>query len=329
LGEAHKKISGSYRGSHYSTKLEENRVSNKEAESWILLVRQSDFSTAAMYFERALQKNFNVITVYLDKFNLISLLPSFLSIRIFDKVLRIKTKASINPDLILVIDPVWKRFDFSFFDAPTAYYAIDSHVSFQHHIRDAHIQDYDFVFVAQKDYISKYIEYGCDKVFWLPLACDPEIHKRHNLPMQYDLCFVGGIRSGTKREQDIRSIRKKFNMFVGRKYLHDMARIYSQSKIVFNRSLMGDLNMRVFESLSCGRLLLTDNIENGLKELFTDGKHLVTYDDLKDLVKKARHYLDNTYEREEIASNGQNEAHRKHTYLQRVKYVAETVRMRE
>ena len=47
-----------------------------------------------------------------------------------------------------------------------------------------------------------------------------------------------------------------------------MGRIYSESKIVLNASINGDLNMRVFEALTSGALLVTDRIENGLDTLF-------------------------------------------------------------
>jgi hypothetical protein len=49
-------------------------------------------------------------------------------------------------DLVFVVEPVRKRFDFRKFNAPTAYYAIDSHLAFRQHIRDVRVQDYDFVF---------------------------------------------------------------------------------------------------------------------------------------------------------------------------------------
>lgn len=109
------------------------------------------------------------------------------------------------------------------------------------------------------------------------------------------------------------------------KYLHDMARTYSQSKIVFNKSLKGDLNMRVFEALSCGRLLLTDRINNGLEELFTDKEHLVIYNDYEDLRNKARDYLTHPDESEAIAHKGQEEIWKKHTYLHRARYLVETI----
>lgn len=293
---------------------------------WVLLVRSSEFYTLGLYLERALQRIVNVATVYVETAGpwgwIFRKTPTRIVEYLARKYLGIVTVHPPQPSLILVVDPVRKKFDFSKFDAPTAFYAIDSHVAFREHVKDAHVQDYDYVFVAQKDDIPKYREAGCEKVYWLPFACDPEIHKRWDLPLRYDICFVGKLTPGTEREQLVRKIEKSFGrVYVGNRFLHDMARIYSQSKIVLNKSLAGDLNMRVFETLSCGRFLLTDRIANGLEELFRDKIHLVTYDDFDDLVDKARYYLDNEREREKIALQGLKEVHKKHTYLHRAEYL--------
>ena len=72
-----------------------------------------------------------------------------------------------------------------------------------------------------------------------------------------------------------------------------MAKIYSQAKIIFNKSIRKDLNMRVFEAMSCGSMLVTDRLkpEAGLEELFKDKKHFVLYDNESDLVEKIGYYL--------------------------------------
>jgi len=281
----------------------------------------------AMYLERALQKEYNVISIYLDRFNLLNTMPSKISSIMLNKLIKFKTSASISPDLILVVDPVRKKFDFSSFDAPTVYYAADvgkDRDAFYHHIKDAHVQDYDYVFVTQKDFIPSYKEKGCEKVYWLPFACDPEIHRHYDLPILYDICFIGSPYLGSPREQLIRKLKKEFNIFVGRKYLHDMAKTFSQSKMIFNESLVGDLNMRIFEAMSCGRLLLTNRIKNGLEELFTNKEHLVIYDDWSALLEETSYYLNHSDEREQIALRGQAEVHQHHTYAHRARWILET-----
>ena len=88
-----------------------------------------------------------------------------------------------------------------------------------------------------------------------------------------------------------------------------MARTYSAARIVFNRSIKNDVNMRVFEALACGSLLLTNDLsDNGQAELFRDGVHLATYREPEDLLDKLAFYLRRESMRERIAAAGRAEA---------------------
>ena len=91
----------------------------------------------------------------------------------------------------------------------------------------------------------------------------------------------------------VRRIQRRFpDTFVGQRFFDAMARTYSASRIVFNRSIRNDVNMRVFEALACGSLLLTNDLaDNGQAELFRDGEHLATYADAEELLDRAAFYL--------------------------------------
>ena len=274
-----------------------------------------------MYIERALQKTCNVVPVYLNRYSVPALLPSPWLSRFVTEVLERKTHGSLTFDLVLVIDPVRRRLDIKRFGALTAYYAIDSDVAFDEHIRRTKVADYDVVFVAQKDYMERYARAGCKRVVWLPPACDPDIHKSHVTPQIYDVAFIGDVPKGSRRESLIEEIQNRCRIYVGRRYLHDMAQTFSQSRIALNASRRGDLNQRVFESMSCGSLLLTDRIGNGMNELFTDGKHLVTYGDVPELLSKIQYYLLHEEERQIIARCGQAEVQTKHAFQHRVRTI--------
>jgi spore maturation protein CgeB len=167
---------------------------------------------------------------------------------------------------------------------PLAYWAIDTHVDFEFRLRRARAAD--FVFAAQRDGADRLRQEGIATATWLPLGCDPEIHGRQPVAKEHDVCFVGNIFPGP-REGLLKRIQAEFpKTFVGRRFFTEMARTYSASRIIFNRSLRNDVNMRVFEALASGSLLLTnDLLENGQDELFQDGKHLATYADERDLVE--------------------------------------------
>jgi spore maturation protein CgeB len=204
---------------------------------------------------------------------------------------------------------------------PTIFYAIDTHLAFFSHQAVASL--FDLVFVAQKEFVEPLKRTGCKNVFWLPLACDSEIHRRYDLPKIYDVCFLGSLYP--QRKQLLKRLSCKFKVYQGYKLFNELTRFYSQSKIVFNKSINNDLNMRIFEAMSSGSMLLTDKlINNGLEDLFRDRQHLVLYkeDNLEYLTE---YYLAHESEREKIAACGRDNVLSNHTYEHRAKQVIDTL----
>ncbi len=235
-----------------------------------------------------------------------------------------------NSDLILYIDPVGNIFPIGLenIDCPTAIYLIDVHQNLKQRLQLAYF--FDYVFIAQKDYLPVFKEKGISNVFWLPLACDPDTHgyltgEKERL---YDIGFVGnrGI-VGTERRKLLDNLQQKFRLNdLNRKYLpEEIASVYNQSQMVFNWAVNGDVNMRVFEALCSGRLLLTNAIPNGLEELFENRKHLVIYHNSEELIELARYYLEHPDEREAIAKAGQAQVLAKHTYQHRTEQILATI----
>lgn len=200
---------------------------------------------------------------------------------------------------------------------PSAYWAIDTHMNWEWSLEKA--RDFDSVFAAQRDGAERLIGEGIETATWLPLACDPEIHCKHGVPKTVDVCFVGNVFPGERAEL-LELIQKRFEKtFIGRRYLYEMARTYSTSRLVFNRSVRNDVNMRVFEALACGSMLITNDLaENGQGELFQDGAHLATYSSGEELIDKIAFYLERDKLREQIAVVGRSEALSRHTYLHRM-----------
>jgi 2-polyprenyl-3-methyl-5-hydroxy-6-metoxy-1,4-benzoquinol methylase len=200
---------------------------------------------------------------------------------------------------------------------PCAWWAIDTHLNFDWCLAKA--RDFDLVFAAQRDGAERLRQESIATASWLPLACDPSVHARHDVPKRYDVCFVGNVFSGPRSDL-LRLLQAHFrNTFVGRCYFEEMARAYSAARVVFNRSVLNDVNMRVFEAAACGSLLLTNDLsDNGQAELFRDGMHLATYRDAEELLDKVRFYLARDEARERIAAAGRAEALARHTYRHRM-----------
>lgn len=202
---------------------------------------------------------------------------------------------------------------------PCAWWVIDTHLDPEW--AETKGREFDWVFTAQRDGAERLIQRGIASQ-WLPLACDPQMHRRLARKKQWDICFIGNIL-GPSRTELLALIQQRFpNTFVGRKYFEDFARTYSEAKIGFNRSVKDDINMRVFETLSCGTLLVTNDLrENGQEELFVTDKHLVTYSDPEELLEKLQFYLVHDEVRERIAKQGHAEVLARHTYQHRMRLI--------
>lgn len=207
---------------------------------------------------------------------------------------------------------------------PTASYLIDTHRDFG--LRSEYAQFFDYVFVAQRNHVDRLRGLGFEQVYWLPLACDPEIHGARERPKVWDVGFVGQIHSPHRaRRLALLAERYKVNDYQRRYPKEEIAEVYSKSKIVFNTSIEGDLNMRVFEAMASGAMLITDRIGNGQEDLFKPGVHLVEYGSDEELLEAVDYYLHHDDEREEIARAGRDLVLSEHTYYHRCQQILNTI----
>src|ERR1700678_2319539 len=77
---------------------------------------------------------------------------------------------------------------------PRAWWAIDTHLDFAWALQKARV--FDLVFAAQRDGAEELRRAGISSAAWLPLACDPEIHGKHDVTNNYDVAFVGHVFPG-------------------------------------------------------------------------------------------------------------------------------------
>ncbi|MFM7816162.1 MAG: glycosyltransferase, partial [Verrucomicrobiota bacterium] len=288
--------------------------------------------TTAVYFERALRSDSQVITCgprittqIIDAWNLRSM-----NVPVQDQDLPLDWTPDMGglirdhaatlplPDLYLWIEsvPGYHPTNLSELRCPKACYLIDNHLNLEAHLHWA--REFDQVFIAQREYLGAFRAAGIRNVHWLPLGCDPEIHGRHDVPKRIDVGFVGSIGTGSRREQLLQSLAAERLLVEPRRiFLREMSAHLSKSRIGFNNALRNDLNMRVFETLCSGTFLLTDAAAgSGQDELFRAGEDLGIYED-PELPEQARHWLIHEEEREAIARRGSRMALAAHTYRHR------------
>ena len=233
-------------------------------------------------------------------------------------------------DLYLWIDPAGRYFPpgLEAVPVPTACYLIDVHLG---HWREQAARFFDAVFIAQKDYLPAFqAAAGHAQVYWLPLGAALDVHRRLDLTRQYDVGFVGNqnpAHRATARARRLALLARTFTTNDFYRYYppEAVSQVYSQSRLVFNTSIAGDVTMRVFEGAACGALVLTDSTANGLGELFDLGREIVTFADDADLLDQVRYYLAHPAEREAIAAAGWRRVQAEHGYTQRMRQLLETV----
>jgi Glycosyl transferases group 1 len=251
--------------------------------------------------------------------------------RIGCKIVRLKapldSTAGVNLDAVLVIDPcLTSPGALRRIDSPVIGVLIDVHQELS--IRLAYARYFDHVFVAQPDYLPQFRALPHPSTHWLPLACDPDVHFIPGQERIHEVGFVGkfGVRGSGRFDTLTRVLEQFVTNDTTRTYSpREMGAIYSRSKIVFNKSINGDLNMRFFEGLAAGALVVTDRIGNGLADVAREGEHYVGYSSVEEAIAVIRHYLAHDGEREAIARRGQAHAFTHHTYASRMARILEAM----
>lgn len=208
--------------------------------------------------------------------------------------------------------------------SPSVYICSDAHLGYDYRLSRA--REFDWVFCNQLESTEAFIRDGIprERCMWLPHAAEPLAYPKKAIINKHDVCFVGNVGSWNRVDFLDRMFKEFPNFFYGKRLFEEAAEIFSSSKIVLNISIKDDVNMRVFEALSTGSLLLTNELP-GLSVLFKDGVHLVTYKTLDEAVEKARYYIAHDAERERIAAAGHAEFMARHTYTHRLKTVMEII----
>jgi len=183
---------------------------------------------------------------------------------------------------------------------PKIAYLIDTHIHFEWHKDFAKL--FDHCFVAQKNY-CQLINSEHHNCSWLPLFAHSDMND--GIKRDIDICFVGTLDSkrNPARVRFIDEFRQHIPLTVATGAYRE---IFNRSRIILNQSVADDINFRVYEAMACGGMLLTDNVGNGIEELFTDTKHFVLYEKgkVEDAVEKAKYYLMHEEERSYIARCG-------------------------
>lgn len=233
------------------------------------------------------------------------------------------------------------KFDFAFIqenqggpplgyhDYPFGYWAIDNEWHWPYD-KDHACKTADVMFLSQQEWVEKYKEFSKGRVEWLPFGCEPDLHREVEATETYDIGFIGMYEQHRGRLLEVLknagfSLRIHDSRQAGLLSWPETCRFIAECRMVFNYSLATGMNMRLYETLSMGKLLLTNRKGGDPDIFFKDGQHLAIYETPEELVEKATYYRENEDERRRVAKASQKLVHEKHTYVDRMKFVIKTL----
>ena len=111
-------------------------------------------------------------------------------------------------------------------------------------------------------------------------------------------------------------------MNAGDEYIDKMLR----SKIVVNCNPdLWEGDYRLFETFSCGAMVIVDKMITPAVNPFQHRKHLVYYETLEQLGSQIEYYLESDLDRESIAKNGYKYSHKYHKTSDRIDEILEVI----
>jgi spore maturation protein CgeB len=210
---------------------------------------------------------------------------------------------------------------------PTACLQIDTYAYLHRRLLWAML--FDYVLIFHPGYENQFVNAGHTKAFVQPHAVEADLFVQ--IPHQNrtnDIGWVGRLDGSlySRRRHLIPRLAETFRMNDWhRSYSYEeMSRIYGISKIGLNISRDDhpeDANLRVFEIMAAGAMLVTSLPSELEKFGFQSGRHFVGYAHEPELTDRVRYYLQYDTERERIAAAGCELVLREHTYDRRAEEI--------
>lgn len=217
---------------------------------------------------------------------------------------------------------------------PTVCFHIDTFVATRVRIGVSMLFDYAIVFHPGFDRMFR--QEGHPRPILLPHAANVELFQPTHEDRIYEVGWVGRTDRPiyASRRYLLPRLAQRFKMNKWEEFHtpEEMAEVYQHSQIVVNISrddYPQDANLRVFEAMAAGALLIT-GIPSELSALgFQDREHFAGYRDNDEVEDLIHYYLSHEAERLRIAKTGKDLVLREHTHDRRVEQILTTLRKDE
>lgn len=209
-------------------------------------------------------------------------------------------------DIVLFMD--WGRFDSPWLDKkykPNAFWIQESGDDPQNwHRNSPKSNRFHYTITPDHDSYLEYKKIGIDAE-WIPHFADTAVQFPMNLNPEYVAVTTRGLGNSnfldylTQWSDGAIGNRNGLNEKEHTEFLN-------KGLMVVQNSRWGEITRRIFEGMACGKLVITDRLNDSKKlhELFKEGEEIVLYNDMTDCIEKINYYNQFEEERERIALNG-------------------------
>ncbi len=151
---------------------------------------------------------------------------------------------------------------------------------------------YDFIVSSHnRQHLHWFAESGFANVAWLPGLKVRHLPRPFQASRKPCISFFGSVgKYHPRRLRLLQDLNRAVPVVAARGSREHAADMCASSLVSFNASLNGDLNLRVFETLSAGGCLLTDRLsaQSGLDLILKEGKDFAGYDSVDECREQAR-----------------------------------------
>ena len=189
------------------------------------------------------------------------------------------------------------------------FWSIDSHMVPMNHITTVVKNKIDIVLNAIESHQNYF---KTSKTFYFPNAYPSDLIQPIN-GIEKNI-FLGFCGSLLNRNDILNSLETKFNLKRDIwKLGNEMVKTINGYKIHFNKTLSNDINYRIFETMGCNTLILTNNTEN-INTFFNDMENVVVYNNEPELFEKLNLLSSNDDLIKKISNSGYELVKNNHTY---------------
>lgn len=193
------------------------------------------------------------------------------------------------------------------------FWSIDSHMVLMNHITTVVKNKIDIVLNAIDSHQNYF---KTSKTFYFPNAYPSDlISPIDGINKNTFLGFCGSLLN---RSEILDKLETKFGLKKDIwKLGHEMVKTINGYKIHFNKTLSNDINYRIFETMGCNTLILTNSTEN-INTFFSDMENIVIYNNETELFEKLNVLSSNDDLIKKISNSGYELVKNNHTYDNRV-----------